>query len=194
MMTAALAITSCGVFAQGTITFNNGVNNVINWAPGTGKTGAIPATEGVKVGLYYLDAGTYKLVSPTPYLGTLSTGATNTGVNGRWNVGTVTVPNLPAGSTGTFQVRAWSGNFASYEAALAGGAAYGAGPGASVEALTFQNPSGGAIDPGTGIPGAAAALSGFPAGQTVGLLIPEPSTYALAGLGLGALFLIRRRK
>jgi len=128
-MTAALAISVSGAFAQGTITFNNGTANVINWAV-PGKTGAVPATDGIKVGLYYQGASGFTLVSPTPYLGTLSSGATNTAVNGRWNVGTVTVAGLTAGQTGTFQVRAWSGGFASYEAAVAGGALYGSGPGA----------------------------------------------------------------
>jgi hypothetical protein len=193
MMTAVLAISACGAFAQGTITFNNGTGNLINWAPGLPFSGPVAAAQGVKVGLYYLDAGTYKLVSPTPFLGTLSTGATNTGFNGRWNVGAITVAGLVAGTSGTFQVRAWSGDHASYEAAVAAGALYGTGPGATVQALTFQNASGGAVDPGTGTTTPPAALA-FPSGQTVGLLIPEPSTYALAALGLGALFLIRRRK
>jgi hypothetical protein len=197
MMTAALAISACGVFAQGTITWNNGPANAISWAAGLPFTGPVAGAQGIKVGLYYNGASGYTLVSSTPYLGTLSSGATNVNVNGRWNTGAaVAVPGLPAGQTGTFQVRAWSGDFASYEAAVAGNALYGAGPGASVEAITFQNATGGVVDPVSGIPGAAAALA-LPAGQTVGTLggvIPEPSTYALAGLGLGALLLMRRRK
>jgi len=193
-MTAALAISVCGVLAQGTITFNNGTANPVTWGAETGNSGAVAGAQGIKVGLYYLSSGTYTLVSPTPYLGTLSSGATNAGVNGRWNVGTVTIPGLVAGQTGTFQVRAWSGNFATFEAARAGGAAFGTGDGYTAEALTFQNPSGGAVDPVTGIAGAPAGLTGFPAGQTVGVPVPEPATYALAGLGLGALLLMRRRK
>jgi hypothetical protein len=196
LMTAALAVSVVGAYAQGTITFSYSGASPFTWnAPGSGKTGPVLAAEGVRVGLYYKDsATTYKLVGNPWYLGTLSTGNTNNNFGGKWNAGDVTVDGLVAGQTGTFQVRAWSGGFASYEAAVAGGALYGTGPGATSLAVDFQNPSGGAIDPGTGIAGLPASLSGFPGGQTVGLLVPEPSTYALAGLGLGALFLIRRRK
>lgn len=194
IIAAALAASLSGAYAQGTITFNNGSTSLITWGttglPAGAVAGAsIDASFGIKVGLFYNSSGsTFTLVSPTPYLGTLSSGATNAAVAGRWNAGTVTVTGLTAGQSGSFQVRAWSSAFASYDAAKTAGGPTGA-------SATFTNPSGGAVDPGTGTTGPAASLSGFTSGFTVsGAVIPEPSTVALAGLGLGALLLIRRRK
>jgi len=195
MITAALAMSVAGAFAQGTITFNNGATTTIVWGPTPGQIpggavrgAAIEGSYGIKVGLFYNTGGTtFTLVSPTPYLGTTSSGATNAAFNGRFNAGTVTVQGLVAGQSGNFQVRAWQGSFASYDAANAAGGYVGS-------SATFSNPSGGAIDPGTGIPGAAASLSGFTSGFGVVSVIPEPSTLVLAGLGIGALALIRRRK
>lgn len=192
IITAALAMTAVAAFAQGTITFNNGATTAIVWAPtgippGATAGAAIEGSYGIKVGLFYNTSGTtFTLVSPTPYLGTTSSGATNAAFNGRFNAGTVIVQGLAAGQSGNFQVRAWQGSFASYDAAKTGGGYIGASP-------TFSNPSGGAVDPVTGIAGAAAGLTGLTAGFPV-TGIPEPSTLVLAGLGLGALALIRRRK
>jgi hypothetical protein len=174
---AALAISTVGALAQGTIVFANANTALVVWGQGLPFSGPVAATEGVKVGLYYNGA----LVSPTPYVGTLSTGATNTGFNGRFNAGQVTVPGLASGATGTFQVRAWSGNFASYEAAVTGGSLY------TAISADFQNGSGGPVPGNPDIP--AATLTGF-----TGMVIPEPSTIALAALGLGALLAFRRRR
>lgn len=183
---AALMATALGVSAQGLVNFANTSTTLVNWGQGgAGAQGtAVDAAAGVKVGLYYNGA----LVSTQfPILGTTSTGTANPAFNGRFNGGQITVPGLAAGANGTsFEVKAWSGNFTSYEAATTGGATYRGASG------VFTNPTGGAVDPVTGIPSPAAALSGF-TGMTVSG-IPEPSTYALAGLGLGALLLIRRRK
>jgi hypothetical protein len=180
---AALAISTVGAFAQGTIVFANGATSLVIWGTGLGVNpgGPITGAEGIKVGLYYNGASGYTLVSPTPYVGTTSQGTTNAAFNGRFNAGTVSVPGLASGATGTFQVRAWSGNFANYEAAVSGGAAFAA------LSAAFQNGSGGPAAPNPDIP--AATLSGF-----TGMVVPEPATIALAALGLGALLAIRRRK
>jgi len=186
--TAAIAMLSAvGAYAQGTIVFANGTSSLVVWDAALGG-GAIPATAGIKVGLYYNGTGGFVLVPKgvnpyPPYLGTTSTGATNTAVNGRFNAGTLAVPGLAGGATGTFQVRAWSGGFESYEAAVAGGAQY------LASTADFLNGSGGPTADPNAPPIPAATLSGF-----TGLVVPEPSTIALAALGLGAMCLIRRRK
>lgn len=186
---AALMAAAAGAFAQGQVDFKI-TTALVTWGPGgAGAAGTfIDASAGVKVGLYY--NGT--LVSTQfPIVGTSSSGVANAAFNGKFtgNPSVITVNGLVAGQSGPFEVKAWSGAFTSYELAQAGGAAYLGTSG------VFQNPSGGAIDPGTGLPGLPAPLSGF-TGMAVGAgtVIPEPSTMALAGLGLGALLLIRRRK
>jgi hypothetical protein len=184
---AALMATALGALAQGKVDFRNTASSLVVW--GTGGLGAqgaaVAADAGVKVGLYYLSGGNYTLVSTQfPIVGTTSVGTPNALVNGRFtgNPSEITVPGLTAGQNGTFQIRAWSGNFTSYEAALAGGALYTGNSG------DFTNPTGGVGDP----PTPASPLSGFTGMTVIG--VPEPSTLALAGLGLGALLLIRRRK
>jgi len=193
ILLTAFALSTVGAFAQGTVGFANIVT--INPIPyvvwgenGGGAVGSrIAAAGDVKVGLYYQNA----LVSPVVAIGKSSTGTINAAFDGRFNGPSVTVPNLPAGQSGSFIVKAWSGNFATYELAQSGGALY---LGASAP---FTNPTGGVIDAVTGVPGLPAPLSGFVTPLSVSgatVVIPEPSTFALAGLGLAALVLIRRRK
>jgi hypothetical protein len=186
---AALMATALGALAQGTVDFRSPSGVFVTWgANGAGAPGTpIAGDAGVKVGLYYSSGGSYTLVSTQfPIVGTLSSGTINANVNGRFtgNPSIITVPGLVAGQNGTFQVRAWSGNFTSYEAASSGGALYLGNSG------DFTNPSGGVGDPAT----PASPLSGFTGMTVAGGVIPEPSTMAIAGLGLGALLLIRRRK
>lgn len=66
----------------------------------------------------------------------------------------------------------------------------GVGPLAGLEGQTsnFQNPTG---NPNATPPGTPADLTGW---TSPVVLVPEPSTLALAGLGMGALLLFRRRK
>jgi hypothetical protein len=104
------------------------------------------------------------------------------------NGGTRTTGNGTApGATAAFQVRAWAGSALTYEAA---GAAASRG-----KTVVFANATGDPA-PASGPPVPPAA---FGAGWNTPLLvssvvIPEPSTYALAALGVGALLLFRRRK
>lgn len=194
LLTAAFALSSFGAFAQGTITFANVVTlnpiPYVVWGTSAGAGNVagtrIPAAADVKVGLYYNNA----LVGAPVAIGKSSTGTINAAFDGRFNGPGLTIPGLAAGQSGSFIVKAWSGNFATYEAAAAGGAAYGG------VSAAFSNPTGGVPDPVTQVPGLPAPLSGFTSPLSVNTLavIPEPSTLALAGLGLGALLMIRRRK
>jgi len=190
LLTAAFALSTIGAFAQGTITFANVVTlnpiPYVVWGPGGGGSvgSRIAAAGDVKVGLYYQNA----MVGASVNIGRSSTGTINAAFDGRFNGPGLTIPGLAAGQSGTFVVKAWSGSFTTYELALAGNPA-----GYFGVSDPFSNPTGGVPDPVTGVPGLPASLTGFTQPLSV-QPIPEPSTIALAGLGLGALLLIRRRK
>ena len=108
---------------------------------------------------------------------------------GYFFAGTVTTPNGTApGATAVFEVQAWQGNYANFAAALAVG-----GGEHIAQSAEFLNATGGAGTP----PGAPAYLDIQNGGGWDGnliLVVPEPGTLAIAGLGVGAWLYFRRRK
>jgi len=104
------------------------------------------------------------------------------GDNGNWGQigisGTFGVPGTTVASTVFLDLKVWEGNFASYALAQAANSWTG-------DTGAFQNTSGGGATP-------ASHLYGLPDLQLV--QAPEPSTFALAGLGAAALMIFRRRK
>jgi hypothetical protein len=84
----------------------------------------------------------------------------------------------PAGSVGQFEVAGWTGNFSSLAAAQAAGNSMTGITGPFN--VTLTSPTGTAND-----------ISAMPA---LLLTVPEPSMFALCGLGAAALTLIRRKK
>lgn len=89
------------------------------------------------------------------------------------------------GANGAFQVRAWTlSSGATYDAALLSGVGF------AGRTAVFSNPTGA---PTGSPPTPPAFLTGWVTPITVSP-IPEPSTIALAGLGLASLLVIRRRK
>jgi hypothetical protein len=91
---------------------------------------------------------------------------------------------LPATAGGTpaiFEVQAWPGNYTSYGAALGAGAYVG-------QTAEFVNGTG---NHSARPPGAPANLSGWDGNL---ILVPEPGTLALGGLGAAALLFFRKRK
>jgi len=91
----------------------------------------------------------------------------------------VTIPG--ALSTGFFRIDAWTGSAADYNSAIAAGSPHGSSG-------VFSNPLG---NPQAVPPGTPTDFTSMPA--TI-LVVPEPSTFALAGLGAAALLIFRRRK
>jgi len=99
----------------------------------------------------------------------------------------VTTPNTTSGGANAiFEVEGWTGNFANYAAAIAGGARVGA---------TAQFVNGTGNPNAVPVPGTPLDLTGWNGNLVLAVVpVPEPSTIALGGLGAAALLLFRRRK
>jgi hypothetical protein len=173
----AAALLPLSVHAQGTINFTSANANQVVKDQVTG----LAVGAGYSAALYWgvsgaTEAQLVQIGASWPVLagsGFISNGGTRT-------TGAGTAP----GAIGAFQVRAWAGSALTYEAA---GASASRG-----KTAVFANATG---DPTSQPPGTPAALgSGWNTPLLVSSAIPEPSTYALAALGVGALLLFRRRK
>jgi hypothetical protein len=189
---------ACCVHAQGTIYFDNSSND--------GTTSPTAATAGV----YFKNTGT--IASPTDvrltqdmnytFLGGTSPGSLSvlvtsfgaSSVGDNYGDGVVvdnsgngfSVPGSVAGATEYFQIEAWVGSATSYAAASTTlGNFYGITP-------VFQNPTGNNIV--SGVPQPPSYLTQMPSLVLNPVVVPEPSTMALAGLGSLAALMIRRKK
>jgi hypothetical protein len=179
LLTIAAAGLTVGAFAQGTVILENSLgsgNVTLN-----SSAGPLAAAGSYQVALLWFN-GTSFVQEGAVY-------QTSTGNNdgaGFFNGETVTVPTFTASPGGTFEVEGWTGNFANYAAAVAGGAHVGL-------TASFVNNEGNPAVPTSPV----AINGGTPAGGWNGnlvLIVPEPTTIALGGLGAAALLLFRRRK
>jgi hypothetical protein len=187
LLSAMLVGLAAGAFAQGQINLSNGSNS------GTGPT----ATTG---GLFFLDLDGPGGTAPglinadfnVNFYGgsdanslTLLKSLVNSGGGAALGAGTfldlsgvpVSIPG--ALTSGFFRIEAWQG---------AAGSTF---PGAGIrgESSVFSNPLG---NPNAQPPGIPTDFTGMPA--IILQPVPEPSTFALAGLGAAALLIFRRRK
>ncbi len=183
--------TSAGAFAQGVFlqnvgTSSGGTNGTVFMPNGT-KFDGINNNLGVIVmggpstnSLQAVGLGTYKASNDPKHYTGADIGAFQLGEAGV----AVPIPGVAAGGVATIQLQLWfdgastSGLFANYDLAAAGGG--------FVDTVTFlQNTSNPPLTP----PG---PLTGMP---DVHLhIVPEPSTLALAGLGIASLLVFRRRR
>jgi len=164
--------------AQGGIIIRNyqGAFNEVFWGPGQGPRAGqgVLAAEGVTLTLWY---GEGVLASDQLLLTQVlnwDLGPEGNGYPGYYGPTTVVLPGWSSGETWTFQVRATGANIDT---------------GLSRSALWQESTSIGDISGNPpGPPGVSANSIGF------AVFIPEPSTFALAGLGaLAALMNFRRR-
>ncbi|MBM3838032.1 MAG: PEP-CTERM sorting domain-containing protein [Verrucomicrobia bacterium] len=167
---AALVVTT-SVFGQGTVVFNNR-----NPAAGIDAKILLPGGAGVSGAAFTADliagpAGT-ALAKLVPVAGSTTTFRTGAAA-GYVNSTTVTIPGIAAGGQATIAVRAYNGS------TYAGSSLFGT---SAPITIGTGNPT--TSPPGT--PTDMVGLTGF-------TLVPEPSTIALAILGIAGL-LIRRRK
>lgn len=180
LMTLAATLVFAGsVFGQGQVTLGNNASSLIT-VQSTGQPVAIGSTS---FQLYYGPAGTpaANLVAATPIAGTsaaLAGRIANTAID----IPTTGPNGVAHGATGTFQIWAWQSSFASYALAAAGGGLVG-------KSGTFNAATSGDISP----PPVPTPLAGLYPGFAIAP-VPEPSTFALAGLGAAALLLFRRLK
>jgi len=202
LVLSLIAVTvATAAFGQATISMNSmqsgGYVRFVNQATGAAATDA-------QVGLYWNsvadpEAGGWQMAGAAAGVTGAAQYPTNPNAHGFVNTvvgGGNRVIGSPTGTapvTAYFQLRAWTGGYASYEAALASGNASalrslisGAGSAPVVQAT--------AVVPPTPVP--TIAWGGTAASPVVVQMVPvpEPSTIALAGLGLLGLLFIRRRK
>jgi hypothetical protein len=203
----AVCALTASAFAQGTVVFQNSTGLVKQWTSASDAT-LVSATKGnAMVDLITAAAGV-SLANPlgtlgaqgfTPAYTTLTAFlAANAGwtsqlvgpvgaANGLFNNGTVSLTGIANGATANYLIIGWNGTAATYDAAVSGGAWLGT----SGTATTTTG------DPSTTPPGVAVSLKttfgGLTLAPQVGA-IPEPSTFALAGLGAAAMLILRRRK
>jgi len=180
LLSAMLVGLAVGAYAQGQINLSNASNS------GTGPT----ATTG---GLFWLDSGSGPALLNTDFNVNFYGGSdannlvllkslVNSGGGAALGAGTfldlagtpVSIPGAP--TSGFFRIDAWL-NATTFDTA-------------SIRSSSpvFSNPLG---NPAATPPGLPTDFANMPA---VVLVIPEPSTFALAGLGAAALLIFRRRK
>jgi len=157
------------------------------------------------------------LLTPTWTFTTLTAANTATASGGRLNGGAgVVVPTgWPAGVTNSFLVAGWSSNLGTWanvqslitggSFATSGGSRYqvagnpAAGSFLGISAVSFGASGGGtAALPSFSLFGSTPTAQGTPLNTGFALFpvvaVPEPSSFALAGLGAAALMIFRRRK
>lgn len=162
-------LTACGLSAFAQSKFTTGNNNnipVVFSAPGT-------ALDGVKVQSATVHGGNHwaaLYANGAQVLANTRIGVA-AGVAGLFNFGALTMANTPDNTAVSFQVKAWRES----------------DPGIKGESVT-RDIKGAALQAGVIFGTTEDKIGGF------AIVIPEPTSIMLAGLGLSGLLVLRRRK
>jgi hypothetical protein len=178
---ALVALTAVATYAQGTIAFGNSALTRVLFAatPGGATVNFDPAAAAIGGNI---QIGVFVNGSDTPVQG-LATIGTTAGV--MINAPSVyAIPGTDAGQVVSIQIRAWEAGTADWRAATK---FYGQ---TDVRQVTLGPTAG----PGTVIWQTASGTNPNRFTPLIVTAVPEPSTIALAVLGLGSLLLFRRRK
>jgi hypothetical protein len=176
---AVLGFASLTIHAQGTINFSNGAAGV-NAPVSNNYENTLVSGSAFIAQLFAGPVGTaWDSLTPITPTATFGTGPTA----GYFFGGLVVIPNVPAGSPAAFQVRVWSSNFATWDAAWA---AYQQGDLASGIGVSGWNltglPTTVFVSPNLGGgPNPPPNLVGL---QSFRLLVPEPSVFLLGLAGV----------
>jgi hypothetical protein len=200
LLALAMVVASASALAQGTIDFINRnistvgdplvLYNVPIYQMG-GRANLIGAGNlpgGVTLGLFAAGAAENATPLFSQVLRTGTASAAQFLVSGATIPTTATIPGTPAGATASLIVRAWQGN-GGFAAAKAGGLQFGE--------WTFTSAQLGGTPPSGGTPNPTPGMTGWGPENGSGFeltIVPEPSTIALGVLGVGALFLRRRKQ
>jgi len=180
--TTLATVASLAAFGQGTINFANlngtAVNAPVTLSDGTTKLAGAQYMAALLAGP---SAGNLTQIATTPFVS-----------SGYFLGGTQVVPGVPGGSTALVAIEVWNTTAGSTFAAAQSSGQQNAW--AMMVGATTTTPLSVKLgDPNATPPGTPAALVGLGATKLNGT-IPEPSTFALAGLGAAALMFFRRRK
>ena len=176
--TLTSALLSVGAFAQGTINFQNvgpGLNVPVNFSDGVTKASGGTYTIALLAGA---SANSLSQIATT----TFSASA------GYFLGGVQAIPTVAPGGTAFIEIEVWNTTAgATFAAAQTSG--QGNAWAVSNGGTPFTVVTGGAGSP----PSSPAVLTGLTAPFNLNA-VPEPSTFALAGLGAAAMLIFRRRK
>jgi hypothetical protein len=222
LLTAVATMVCFGVFAQGKLAFINGDNQLIFFTTDKTKMVAADANKTVNgaalagqtlytgaggsiaslAGAPSIIAGLWAGTAPTNMVRVTTTTFGDINFAGFINQANVTLNGLPAGTAAWFQFQIFDASVASADEAwlqigkYAGkSVAFQATPAAAVYApinLT-GTPVFSTMPIGTFVPTDYVGFPGYAGLIEVYATIPEPGTFALAGLGLAALLAFRRR-
>jgi len=184
VLTLLLAAGTISAFAQGTVNFNNNVTFatqadrlVYKDVIGSTSGGTGPGLVGTQFKAQLYAGPDAANLAPVGAVGAFRVATTAT--PGTWSGGTRTT-TFPEGTALILVVKAWDGTTAaSYDAAKAAGLYAG-------QSAPFSY-----TIPATGSPAGAYFMENL---RAFAVVVPEPGTFALAGLGILGLVMARRRK
>jgi len=202
----ALTAFAASAFAQGTISLANQTGKVQEWTSSQNTTLiSLPKGAGyievfaAPIGTAFTPLGVLGANGFTPADSTVSSflganpgwaavagsiGLVNTAA-GLFGNGTVTINNIAEGANAEYVIIGWAGTATTYDAAYQANDFAGE---SAVGTTTTGDPL------ATPVAGTPTSLKGEFAGMTLApLVVPEPASFALAGLGLAALLVFRRR-
>lgn len=190
-LTLSAVLIGISAYSQGTVTFANigtgtAISNSLTLA-------AVPSGTAFRAALYWLpDSASTPTAADFDAAGStaiLLPNTTSFALAGQFNSGTRTAP-VAGASTLWFQVRAWEVAFGStYEAALNNPNAIGGRLALVGTSVPIKVRTG---DPANSIPAGSLVNSGLRGFYLVP--VPEPSVIGLGILGVGVLWVLRRRK